>query len=74
VKHWNKSRCRELGILQRLLREASYINSGNYALERIRGVIRMAERLDRSSLNRHRSSFMQFLIEEAAKEASDGKA
>jgi hypothetical protein len=63
---WNKSRRKELAILQELLREVSSINSGNYCLERIKSCIDMAEKLSRSSLEKPRRSFMTFLIAAAA--------
>jgi len=59
---WSKSRVRELRELQILLREASGINQGNCCLERIRECIRLAKKLNVSSLSTPRKSFLQFLI------------
>jgi hypothetical protein len=66
VKKWSISRYSELGLLQTLLHEAASINRGNGCLERIARCIKLARRLDSSSLNRKRPSFMQFLIGVAA--------
>lgn len=65
-RKWNKSRRKELAMLQELLREVASINSGNCCLERIRRCIGMAEKLHLSSLEKPRKSFMSFLIAAAA--------
>jgi hypothetical protein len=58
---WDSSRCGELDLLERLVREVKAINGGNRCLERIASCIEMAEQLDRTTYEPVRRSFLSFL-------------
>jgi len=66
---WDKSRCDELQMLERLVYETSMINNGGRCLERIAECISMAQSLSYTELNSPmRVSFLQFLSNLAIKD------
>lgn len=58
---WDETRCEELSVLERLIREVSAINNGNRCLERIGECIALAEKLSRTDYENSHKSFQQFL-------------
>lgn len=58
---WTKTRVRELTTLEKLIRECQSINSANNITARLTKIIRLAEKLNRTSLGSGQFSFMYFL-------------
>ena len=67
---WTKRRVRELEELRKLLIEASSIDHGSHATDRIRRCEKMANRLMAVDLAAGRASFMDFLVSLANAERS----
>lgn len=62
---WTKDRWRELHLLRDLIRECRSLDSANRTLERLRFLIKTAEKLDRLDLKARHQSFLQFLQDQA---------
>lgn len=65
---WTHHRIKQLEQLQRLLNQASSLNSGSNVIERMKEVIMLAKALSNSDRAHGRNSFIQFLINESYKE------
>ncbi|WP_273455019.1 hypothetical protein [Nevskia ramosa] len=63
---WPQDRLDELELLRTLLNAVSFINTGSHCLQRIQFCIDTAEQLTCSDLITPRSSFMNFLIDQAS--------
>lgn len=62
---WSKDRKDELKKLQQLLQDAQCLNSATGALDRLARINKLANELLEGDLDTGRSSFGQFLVEQA---------
>lgn len=58
---WDESRCKELQMLDELLREVSALNRGSGFIQCVQRSIELAEKLSKFDANSGRPSFKQFL-------------
>ena len=65
---WPEDRRKELEELSRMLYDASNLNAGNKVIEKMERLIDGADKLTTSDRELRRTSFLNFLNDEATKE------